>query len=252
MNLDLSNWLTGQTVTSMLNDMTQEDGLNDRDDAPWREDWAISAIVSDMTRMADSQADRDAGSVSDLAGLLVAVRAKNRDAFESLYDATVQRVFSLALRITRRQELAEDVVSDVYLQVWQRADSYSPDRGKVIAWLCVLCRSRALDALRRDNTAIRQVTVGLDTVKEPEDPNEPPDILQSVEQGSAIHAALGKLSEQQRQLVALAYFRGYTHSELAAFMNMPIGTVKTHLRRAMISLRRLISDGTGINGESDE
>jgi len=161
-------------------------------------------------------------------------------------------VFSLALRITRQQELAEEVVSDVFLQVWQQAGSYSPERGKVIAWLCVLCRSRALDTLRRDNTAIRQAVVGLDTVPEGEDLNAPPDLLQSVERGSAVHAALGNLSDQQRQLVALAYFRGYTHSELAAFMEIPIGTVKTHLRRAMIKLKEMMSIDAGVNGESDE
>ncbi len=206
-------------------------------------------IVSAMTHIDDSPAS---DSTNDLAVLLKAVKANNRDAFNKLYDTTVQRVFSLALRITRQQELAEEVVSDVYLQVWQQAASYSPERGKVIAWLCVLCRSRALDALRRDNTAIRQAVVGLDTVPEAQDLNAPPDLLQSVEQGSAIHTALGKLSGHQRQLVALAYFRGYSHSELAAFMDMPIGTVKTHLRRAMIRLKEIMPVDAGMNGGSDE
>ncbi len=212
----------------------------------------MSAIVSGMTRLANNPAGPETDSASDLAALLKAVKVKNRDAFELLYDATVSRVFSLALRITRQQELAEEVVSDVYLQVWQQAGSYSPERGNVIAWLCVVCRSRALDALRRDNTAIRQAVVGFDTVPEAEDLNEPPDLLQSVEQGSAIHAALGNLSDQQRQLVALAYFRGYTHSELAVFVNMPIGTVKTHLRRAIVKLKEKMSIDAGMNGESDE
>ncbi len=212
----------------------------------------MSAIVSGMTRLANNPAGPETDLASDLAALLKAVKVKNRDAFELLYDATVSRVFSLALRITRQQELAEEVVSDVYLQVWQQAGSYSPERGNVIAWLCVVCRSRALDALRRDNTAIRQAVVGFDTVPEAEDLNEPPDLLQSVEQGSAIHAALGNLSDQQRQLVALAYFRGYTHSELAVFVNMPIGTVKTHLRRAIVKLKEKMSIDAGMNGESDE
>lgn len=212
----------------------------------------MSTIVSSMTVAADSLVDREVESVSDLAGLMKAVQAKNRDAFGALYDATVQRVLGLALRITRQPELAEEVVSDVYLQVWQQADNYSAERGKVIAWLCMLCRSRALDALRRENAGIRRVAVGLDTVPEPVDSDEPPDLLQSVEQGSEIHVALGKLSEQQRQLVALAYFRGFTHSELASFMNMPIGTVKTHLHRAMIKLKEMMSESEGMNGESNE
>lgn len=233
----------------MSNDLSQQDGRANRDDAPRDADWTI---VAGMTQTADNRADGDAASACNLAGMIKSVQAKNRDAFEVLYDATVQRIFSLALRITQQEQLAEEVVSDVYLQVWQQAGRYSPERGKVIAWLCVLCRSRALDALRRDNTAIRQASVEIESVPEPQDRAEPVDILQSVEQGSAIHAALGELSEPQRQLVALAYFRGYSHSELAAFMDMPIGTVKTHLHRAMARLRELMSDGMGIDGGSDE
>lgn len=190
-------------------------------------------------------------STNNLDNLLEAVKAKNRNAFEMLYNSTIQRVFSLALRITQRQETAEEVVSDVYLQVWQQAATYVPERGKVIAWLCVLCRSRALDALRRDNTVLRQSAVDLDSVPEPGIPCDPPDLLQSVEEGSAVHVALGQLIEQQRQLLALAYFRGYTHSELAAFMDMPVGTVKTHLHRAMINLKQLMSRGIELNRESD-
>ena len=212
----------------------------------------MSGIVSGLGGPNDSTADFDTGSTSELCGLVQAVKTKDRDAFGTLYDATVSRVFGLAMRITRQRELAEEVVSDVYMQVWQHADTYSAERGKVIAWLCVLCRSRALDALRRDNTAIRKASVGLEAMAEPEDPIEPPDLLVSLEQGSAIHAAVGRLSEQQRQLVALAYFRGYSHSELAAFMKMPIGTVKTHLYRAIAKLREVMSEGAATNGVPDE
>lgn len=211
---------------------------------------SLSSMVSVMTGLADNSTD--SGPVSDLPALMNAVKAKNRDAFSALYDATVNRVYGLALRITRQQELAEEVVSDVYLQVWQKADSYSAERGKVIAWLCVLCRSRALDALRRDSAGVRQAMVSLDSVAEQKDLREPPDLLQSVEQGSSIHAALGELSEQQRQLVALAYFRGHTHTELATITGVPIGTVKSRLRRAIIKLKEIMSQSAETNGESDE
>ena len=224
----------------------------DVNDGPPGASWAVSAIVSDMDNFADSPADLEAGSAHDLVALLQAVQSKDRSAFEVLYDTTVHRIFSLAMRITRQPALAEEVVSDVYLQVWQQAASYSPERGKVIAWLCVLCRSRALDALRRAKTAIRQEEVGLDAVPEQQDSREPPDLLLAVEQGSAVHAALGKLTEQQRQLVALAYFKGYTHSELAAIMDMPIGTVKTNLSRTMSKLKKLMSGSIDTYGGSGE
>lgn len=205
-----------------------------------------------MTGLADSPANQEMETTSDLADLLEAVKAKNRDAFDTLYDVTVQRVFSLAMRITQQHTLAEEVVSDVYFQVWRQADTYSSKRGSVLAWLCVLCRSRSLDALRRDNTVIRQAEVGIDRVPEQEDSQEPPDLLQSLEQGTAIHVALGQLNVQQRQQVALAYFRGYTHTELATITGMPVGTVKTHLYRTMIKLRELMSDVPGRDSKSDE
>jgi len=214
-----------------------------------RMDGSMSAIVSGMEEFSESQDNSETGAATDLAALLLSVVAKNRTAFESLYDTTVQRMFGLAMRITCQQSLAEEVVSDVYLQVWQQAHTYTPTRGTVMAWLSVLCRSRALDTLRRNNTAIRQAEVGLDSVPEQEESHQPLDILQSVEQGSAIHAALGQLSEQQRQLVALAYFKGYTHSELATITNTPIGTVKTHLHRTMRILKELMTES---NGGSDE
>jgi len=236
----------------MQDDINQLDDHKVHENEPGRTDGAMSAIVLSMTGIPDIPADPATEPADPLVGMLEAVQAKDRSAFEALYDATVQRTFSLAVRITRQQVLAEEVVSDVYLQVWQQAGSYSPTRGTVMAWLGVLCRSRALDAIRRDNTAIRKAQVGLDAVPEQEDSREPSDLLQSVEQGTAIHAALGELTEQQRQLVALAYFRGYTHSELAIITNMPIGTVKTHLHRSMIKMKEIMSDVTEITGGSDE
>lgn len=236
----------------MQDDATQLDDHEVHDSEPGRADGAVSVIVLGMTGITDIPTGQEKEPASQLVDMLESVQAKDRSAFESLYDATVQRTFSLAMRITRQQVLAEEVVSDVYLQVWQQAGSYSPARGTVMAWLGVLCRSRALDAIRRDNTALRQAQVGLDAVPEQEESNEPSALLQSVEQGTAIHAALGELTEQQRQLVALAYFRGYTHSELATITNMPIGTVKTHLHRTMIRLKEIMSDVTGASGGSDE
>ncbi len=205
-----------------------------------------------MDDQASSSADLETGSESDLAVLMEAVKARDRSAFVLMYDATVRRVFGLALRITQQQELAEEVVNDVYLQVWRQADAYAPERGKVIAWLCILRRSRALDALRRSNAPVRQAAVDRGSVPEHNDPDPPHDLLAAVEQGSAVRSALSKLSDTQRQLVALAYLRGYTHSELARFLGMPIGTVKTHLHRAMIKLKELMSNSEYGMGDSDE
>ncbi len=237
-----------------MRDATRQQGERFERVGSWAR-WNVSmwTIMFGMDNQVSSSAHLETVSESDLAALMNAVKARDRGAFAMLYDTTVRRIFGLALRITGQQELAEEVVNDVYLQVWRQAHSYAPERGKVIAWLCILCRSRALDALRRSNTRVRQTAIDRDnSVPEQRDPYPPPDLLAAVEQGSAVHAALSKLNDTQRQLVALAYLRGYTHSELARFLEMPIGTVKTHLHRAMIKLKELMSNSEYGMGGSDE
>ena len=201
----------------------------------------VSAIVSSMPEPDQTTNSADNSPEITLKQLVVAVKNKDRDAFEALYDATVQRMYSLAFRITRRHEMAEEVISDLYLQVWRQAVRYESKRGNVMVWLTVLCRSRALDTLRRYKAATTHETTGYDTIPEIEDPQHPQDLLLAVEQQSAVHRALLKLDVQQRQLLALAYFRGYSHSELAEFTGMPVGTVKTRLRRALQTLKDIMS-----------
>lgn len=230
-----------------------EPGDNDRRRLSPAEGWQrVSSIVTGMADPTQGVATRQPDIDRELAEQMQAIGAGDRAAFEQLYDATIRRLYGLALRMTRVHELAEEVVSDVYLQIWQQAGDYQPGRGKVVAWLCMLCRSRALDALRRDKTAIRQAAVGLENVPEPADTVAPPDILSSVEQNSGIHRALCQLSDEQRQLLALAYFRGYSHSELAKFTGMPVGTVKTNLHRAVKRLKTLMAgDGNDSGGNDD-
>ncbi len=205
----------------------------------------VSAIVPAMP---EPHTTADATSLSSdraLDYLLDAVKRKDRHAFEDFYDATVHRAYSLVLRITRQHEMAEEVVSDVYLQVWRQVERYDAARGNVMAWLTVLCRSRALDAVRRNRPAVTYEIYNNDVVPEIVDLEQPQELLIAIEEKSAVHRALLKLSEQQRQLLALAYFRGYSHNELAQFTGLPIGTVKTQLRRTLRALRDMMSGADG-------
>lgn len=178
---------------------------------------------------------------NQLAVLLEAVKRKDRAAFETLYDNTVRHLYSLAFRITRHHETAEEVVSDVYLQVWRQAGQYDATRGNVMAWMTVMCRSRALDTLRRSRPATIHET-GSDASNMETTGSEPvQDLLIAIEEHSAVHRALMKLDSQQRQLLALAYFRGYSHSELAKFTGLPVGTVKTQIRRTLMVLKSVLS-----------
>lgn len=197
-----------------------------------------SAIVPTM----DAKSDTRYGDASDreLAGLLKAIASNDHTAFEAFYDATSERALSLVLRITQRMEIAEEVVSDVYLQIWRQADQFDPSRGNAFAWLTIICRSRALDTLRKNNTSPTIDAEPITDIHELESSDFPQDLLLAVERSSAIHDALSKLESHQRQLLALAYFRGYSHSELAQFTGMPLGTVKTQLRRTLMKLKELM------------
>lgn len=210
---------------------------------------SISIIYADarssamITRMdAESQGIRpnDRTNATDLESLVAAIVRQDRVAFAAFYDATTSHVFGLALRITRSIEIAEEVVSDVFLQVWRQADRFDPVRGNALAWLTILSRSRALDSMRRDCKSPTYGALSACDIPELEFAECSQDLLVATEEHSAVHAALAKLDADQRQLLALAYFRGMSHSELAEVTGMPLGTVKTRLRRALIELKALV------------
>jgi len=185
-------------------------------------------------RAVGSSALAELSGAARLMSLLKKVALADQRALNCFYNATVNHVFGLALRITRCRQSAEEVVSGVYLQVWRQAERYNPKRGGVLPWLMVLCRSRALDTLRRENSHIDRVA---DVDECESDDEQPDDLLLKGEENTAVHRALWTLSDMQRQLIGLAYFRGFSHSEMARFTGLPIGTVKSSVRRALFALR---------------
>lgn len=191
------------------------------------------AIVSAMDMV-------DEANDSSLDRMLEGIVNGDREAFASLYDATNDRVLSIVLRITQKMEVAEEVVGDVYLQVWRQADRFDAARGNALAWLTVISRSRALDAVRKYGSAPTSYASPIEDEEEPECCDYPQDLLMAAEEHSALHVALEKIEPGQRQLLALAYFRGYSHGELAQFTGLPLGTVKTQLRRTLSKLKDLM------------
>jgi RNA polymerase sigma-70 factor (ECF subfamily) len=166
-----------------------------------------------------------------------AIANGDAQAFAAFYDATIGTVYGLALRILRDAAEAEEVVSDVYLQVWRQASRFDAARGAPRAWLVTITRSRALDTLRRRDPAKPRDDVDALADLAGSDAPDPPDWLSAVERGQALHAALARLSHEQRQMLALAYFRGLSHQEICDYTGVPLGTVKTHLRKAIEALR---------------
>lgn len=167
-----------------------------------------------------------------LRGLISGIAGKEEAALSALYDATAGRVFALALRITGQRNDAEEVTEDVYLRVWQRAGAYDPKRGKIMTWLYTICRSRAIDLLRRRNPA--EICLSSEMPREDADiAADPLDGLCGLEDHSLVRAALEALSANERQVLVLSFFKGFSHQEIADYTATPLGTVKTVLRRAM-------------------
>lgn len=172
----------------------------------------------------------------DLARLVGEMSRGDERALEQLYDATVGKLYALASSILRRVEDAEEVVCATYTHAWANSSSYNLSRGSVLGWLLMLCRSRALDRLRQLRLAGVAVDVAVLGDMQAENA-QPDDLLSFMQQNSRVRAALAGLAPDRRQLVSLAFFTGMSHQEIAAATGIPLGTVKSHLRRALVQLR---------------
>lgn len=190
---------------------------------------------------AGTRRDAPAAALDDAAMATLIARIVDRDerALETLYDATSRRVYGLALRITRRQALAEEVVEDTYWQAWRQAPRFDALRGRAMTWLLAMARSRAIDAQRRDER-FRHEELPDESVLDSEAAAPPQDLLDASSSSAALHAAVLALDAKARQLVSLAFFRGLTHEEIAAQERMPLGSVKSLIRRSLQQLRRAL------------
>ena len=172
--------------------------------------------------------------------LLTRIATGDNGALAALYDATAARAYGVALRITRDTSSAEEVVSDVYLQIWKTAARYDVARGPVIAWLLVICRSRALDNLRRRDDAELHPAPELLRPDLDRSDSGPFDDFVALERSTRVHAAIALLDDKSKHLLALAFFQGLSHQEIADHTRLPLGSVKTVLRTAMQKLQAIL------------
>ena len=166
--------------------------------------------------------------------------AEREEAFRRLYDLTSSKLYGVAWRVLGNREWAEDVLQDAYLNIWRVAETYRSSLSPPLAWMGVVVRSRALDFLRRRraeriDTAQPLEGAVMDTV--PDSAESPMDTAQASEQAWALHECLRKLEARQREVLSLAYLRDLSHSELSEQLKLPLGTVKTWIRRGLEQLR---------------
>jgi RNA polymerase sigma-70 factor (ECF subfamily) len=173
--------------------------------------------------------------------LVTRIAARDQQSLSLLYDRHRSLLFALSLKILRDRPEAEEVLGDVFLQVWRQAGGYDRSRASVQGWLINLCRSRSIDRLRARGR--REAGAGAVTRQESARAaeavaaNDPVEHVSHGERRRVIAVALTELPEQSREALELAYFGGLTHSEIALKLGQPLGTVKTRIRQALISLR---------------
>lgn len=178
---------------------------------------------------------------SDMIALVNAMARHDQSALSSLYSATAGRVQAYVQSITRNSADTEEVLCDVYWQVWQQASEYSSERGPVGAWLMMIARTRALDKTRRRQSKVMKQDCEFD-MTELMAPDESPDLaILSVQHSEYIADALHRLPETQSTLIRKSFYEDLTHQELADYFDLPLGTVKSHIRRGLLSLREHLS-----------
>lgn len=200
-------------------------------------------VPSDMETAVDELDDTStahARMVGELAKLIAGMQRGDERALEDLYDATVGKLFALASAILRSAEDAEEVVCATYSYAWANAARFDGARANALGWLLMLCRSRSLDRLRKRR--VRGTAVDLAEIAnlEAADDERPDDLLALMQQRSRVRAALAMLSPERRKLVSLAFLEGLSHQEIANVSGLALGTVKSHVRRALGQLREAL------------
>ncbi len=179
-----------------------------------------------------------------LIDLLDRIAQQDHAALKALYELCASKLYGLALRVVTDRDWAEDVLQESFLSIWRSAGDYRASLSPPMAWLGLIVRSRALDMLRRRAADRSHLTQDLDdTLADTlaSDAETPLDTAQASEQAWALHQCLVQLEKRQREVVSLAYVRDMSHSELAAQLQLPLGTVKTWIRRGLDQLRTCMS-----------
>jgi RNA polymerase sigma-70 factor (ECF subfamily) len=177
-----------------------------------------------------------------LVGLLAATARRDRAAFARLYELSSPKLFGVALRMVKREDWAEDVLQECYVRIWSHAQDYREGLSAPMTWMASIVRNRCLDWLRRPNPEVADAEGELIEAAESGNPGPLAELERSAD-AAALARCLRGLEAKQRQAIALAFFDGLSHSELARHMQQPLGTVKTWVRRGLLRLKACLESG---------
>ncbi len=169
--------------------------------------------------------------------LVEQIKAGNRQALEELYDAYAGMVYGVVLKMIRNEELAQEIVQDVFLRVWKSIDSYDPAKAKISTWMINIARNRTIDEIRSKNYRNLQENQSIhDSVHEEGKTGR----VEMKVDAIGLKSVINRLRPEQKLLLEFVYFGGYTHEEAARELNIPLGTVKTRIRSSILELRKLV------------
>ena len=194
--------------------------------------------------MSNNQFSGAGPDVPDDEGLIRLIAGGQPAALSLLYDRYGRLVFSLAFQVTSDAAVAEEITQEVFLQIWNKANTYQAAQGKVTTWITSVARHRAIDSLRRKGARPEGHQVDFEDSEERElvDPAGVEDQVDLSQRSQAVRQAMAQLPPEQQKALALAYFQGLTHQEIAELTGEPLGTVKTRIRLAMLKLKQILID----------
>ena len=182
----------------------------------------------------------------DEAELISKIKQRDEKALAKLYDHYAKLLYGFILSIVKKQEEAEDVLQELFVQIWEKSSTFDVARGSVYTWLVTLARNRAIDRTRSKQFRLQDRTVSdiaFEKISHPDD-HSPFDSVVMQERAQLVRHALQSLPIEQQEVIRIAYFGGYSQSEIAAELNLPLGTVKTRIRQGMKKLQSHLMERT--------
>lgn len=191
------------------------------------------------------------GNSDDEIKLMRRIKARDANALEELYDLYKRLLFGMVISIVKKREEAEDVLQEIFIKIWNKADSFNEDRGNVYSWIVTLARNKAIDRIRSRGYKTQQkqsVSIHEPLFSLEGDNYDPMETTIFSDRAELVKKALDKIPEEQSEVIKIAYYRGMTQSEIADYLGIPLGTVKTRTRQGMIKLKRILENYISTDG----
>ena len=201
-----------------------------------------SDIPDGVVRLPTASRAGGSASAADLAELLKRSGRGDEAAFAELYDATSARAYGLAVRVVRNPSQAEEVMQEAFLELWRTASRFDASKGSAVSWILTLVHRKSVDRIRSAEASTRRDTVWHHGSQDVEH-DSTAEAAQASMEARRVRQALDSLTEVQREALDLAYFKGYTHTEVATMLDLPVGTAKTRIRDGLIRLRDTMGVG---------